>query len=595
MSSHVLGYDCTAVKCGMWYEASKSMSIRVSIGSRVRAVILGGLGLAALGLVSAAEAKDPPRGQPQSRASASRVSAPRAALQRFSAPARVAVQRAAPQRSSQPSRASQARVERSQPRVVERAKPRVVERERPQPRVVEQRTKPKSDVTPQARRQTSEPKQTIAKQIDVPKAPKTTTQKSPSVASDTSKRQAVAAETAKKQTLSSTTGPSTTGTTQSATPKVATQAKPPLPGRMGMSASGGAPPPTGVPKGATALKLAPAVAVGAAAAIAAGASKANAAPATLPAGIKVGNGRGVRPPGIVPRVFTPTLVTGAKTGPRLGLAFATRFPAIKGHRFAGRPRLPLFFVAGVFGFGSSYWYYRTSTTYIVDDPVWVRPLPSCYVGGNVFYREPGSGACFDFARAEPGDYFECNSRVYRWAPDRAASVEDIVAEDDEGSRAVVYEDWAKANPAYIKTKAARPARSVPTSATLEPAQLDCSSCLGAQGPIETGNGMCSLTIANNCPQPISFKGGMSRASGDGRITCEFSDDVENGSQKTVCSAPCASFDEAQAYITAATPKAGWTGKSRACRLIDPAKVAAAQIKGKSGDTGLADIYAPASE
>jgi hypothetical protein len=293
--------------------------------------------------------------------------------------------------------------------------------------------------------------------------------------------------------------------------------------------------------------------------------------AQLPPGVTTGNGRGVRPPGI--QLF--------KTPELANLKYSPKVPFIPNHKHAGRPRVPLYFVAGLFGFGTAYWYNRTSTTYVAQkDAVWVRPTPTCYVDGKVFYRQPGSDRCFNFKSAEPGDYFQVNDKVYRWTPGKHISAEDCVDEEDRARRSVAYESWKRDNPTYLQTIAARPPKPEPVRDVV-PGQLDCSSCLAGIGPVEIGNGMCSLTIANNCEHGVSFKGGISHKSGP--ATCEFEHNAETGEQKVVCNAPCDSFQDAQVYMSAATPKEGWTGATPACRVVDPAKIQTAATTGGSGD------------
>lgn len=528
----------------------------------IRTIWLGLLCMlvAALTASDLAQAREFGRGGGGGRVSSARsFSAPRAAPQRsFVAPRAVssyrsAPQRSAPQRFSAPSRPTVARSERSAPRYVQREQTRPAERKAFT-----------SNVTRPARTSTERVTGTAKS------ASGTGSQSTRSVESRRSGETRFGSEPPKS------TGPAV----------AATQPSRPLPGRMSLT-------PGGIKAGTAA-----AIAAGGAAGYAAGAALSK-PPASLPAGVKVGNGLGLRPAGVAPTRFAagprrPGWVPGLLGGSPRALAFAPRYPLIKGHRFAGLRRLPLFFVAGLYGFGPDYWYYRSSGTYLLDDPLWVLPAPSCYVAGEIFYRDPGRDDCFDFLSAAPGDPFESGGRVYSWQPDSTSSVEDLIADEDANGRSVPLADWKRANPSSANAAAARPKTVAAPTPLPTLALVDCSACLAAQGPIEAGNGMCSLTIANSCPQPISFKGGVSRAPGgtaeEARLTCEFSTDIDTGAQTSVCTAPCASFDQAHTFITAATPKAGAKLTPKACRLIDPAKVDAAR-KSRLGSSSP-DIYAP---
>ena len=318
---------------------------------------------------------------------------------------------------------------------------------------------------------------------------------------------------------------------------------------------GGAPPgggPKGVlPPGAKPLVLGPVgkgVVIAGAAAGAAGA-------------LALGGGGGKVPPS--GQLFTPA------AAPKLGLPPGAKipfkpyqvkfYPAYPGYRWAGRPRFPLWAVVPAVALGAAGAYWWSSET------SWSRPYPNCYVGGGVYYADPYSGSCFDFTSAEDGDYFMVNRRVYRWYPTRYETPEDTIYEESRLNEDAPYDDdWVKkAPPRKSRVAASVVPSSAAASLNLTATQrTDCSSCIAAMGPIQGPAGQCTTMVVNNCAHPVTVDGGFHKTDAG---FCEFSGDIVGAGEMTVCTKPCAEFEQAQAYIKTAMPQSTWKGPVNGCK------------------------------
>jgi hypothetical protein len=274
-------------------------------------------------------------------------------------------------------------------------------------------------------------------------------------------------------------------------------------------------------------------------------------------------------------------------------------PFIPGHKHANRPRLPLFVTAPVLvgvAWASRELYVWNRKSY--DNVGWVAPIPSCYVGGTVFYRNPWTGKCFDFDNAQPGDRFVVGTKAYSWTPARHASVEDCVEDGDRNKTSVPEEEFRRANPvapvrrtsvdssvgytpaALAQSGSGSTGSSGPSSGTVTrtkgtqqtssaaatlPAVLeatDCTSCLSAIGPVEVTGGQCSVTISNNCGMPIAFDMEFQK---ENNTFCQTRSDVASSAEIIVCTQPCTTFLDVRVNLKAAIPKTGATPPFKGCR------------------------------
>jgi hypothetical protein len=236
-------------------------------------------------------------------------------------------------------------------------------------------------------------------------------------------------------------------------------------------------------------------------------------------------------------------------------------PSILGHKNANRPRLPLFVLAPAF-LGASWmgreFYVWNRRSY--DNVGWVAPIPSCYVGGTVFYRNPWTGDCFSFESAEAGDRFAVGTKVYSWSPAKYASVEDMVDDQERTGAAVLSEPFRIANQTAPVSRAPAVPASLSLATNLE--ATDCSSCLTAIGPVEVTGGQCSVTISNNCGLPVAFDVEFQRS---GQTFCQTKLDAASAAEVIVCTQPCAAFVEARVNLKSAIPKLASAAPFKGCR------------------------------
>jgi hypothetical protein len=244
--------------------------------------------------------------------------------------------------------------------------------------------------------------------------------------------------------------------------------------------------------------------------------------------------------------------------------------AIQGHKWAERRRFPLYFASALIITGAV-----VATTY----RPWHRPAPTCYVGGGVFYRYPGSDTCFDFSTAATGDYFETGGKVYRWQPEVYETAEHCIEEQTTRNEVVTYNDWKVRTPApeveRVRIVAAKAAEKPPITLATPIARdrYDCSSCLTAMGPVRGEDGQCTATVVNNCTHTVVTIGGFTK--GENQAFCDFASELEPGQEVAACAQPCENFDEARAYMNIALPPEGYTGDVSQCRVIETAAAAPA--------------------
>jgi hypothetical protein len=278
----------------------------------------------------------------------------------------------------------------------------------------------------------------------------------------------------------------------------------------------------------------------------------------------------------------PTAAAASATGPvrpaaRLPLAnlnhphikpVARVLPSIVGHKNANRPRLPLFVLAPAL-LGASWmsreFYVWNRRSY--DNVGWIAPIPSCYVGGTVFYRNPWTGDCFNFDTAEPGDRFAVGMKVYTWTPVKYPSVEDLVDDQDRTNSSVMNEPFRIANPTPPVSRVSVDAGSRPTIQGAQAGNvgleaIDCSSCLSAIGPVEVTGGQCSVTISNNCGLPVAFDIEFQR---NDQTFCQTKLDAASASEVIVCTQPCTTFLETRVNLKSAMPKLANSAPFKGCR------------------------------
>jgi hypothetical protein len=277
---------------------------------------------------------------------------------------------------------------------------------------------------------------------------------------------------------------------------------------------------------------------------------------------------------LLPKPGAASALSTASTGPvrpaaKLPLAnlnhphvkpVARVLPSILGHKHANRPRLPLFVLAPALlgaGWMGREFYVWNRRSY--DNVGWIAPIPSCYVGGTVFYRNPWSGECFNFETAEPGERFAVGTKVYSWTPAKYASVEDMVDDQERTGASVMADPFRIANPTAPVTRVSTEPMSRP-ALSLE--ATDCSSCLTAIGPVEVTGGQCSVTISNNCGLPVAFDVEFQR---NGQTFCQTKLDAASASEVIVCTQPCTAFLEARVNLKSAMPKLANTAPFKGCR------------------------------
>jgi hypothetical protein len=243
-------------------------------------------------------------------------------------------------------------------------------------------------------------------------------------------------------------------------------------------------------------------------------------------------------------------------------------PSIIGHKHANRPRLPLLVLApallGASWMGREFYVWNRRS---YDNVGWIAPIPSCYVGGTVFYRNPWSGDCFNFETAEPGERFAVGMKVYTWTPARYPSVEDMVDDQDRNGASIMNEPFRIAHPTEPARRVAAEAssRSAFTAAPAVSSGLeatDCSSCLAAIGPVEVTGGQCSVTISNNCALPVAFDIEFQR---NDQTFCQTKLDAAGGSEVIVCTQPCTTFLESRVNLKSAMPKLATSTPFKGCR------------------------------
>jgi hypothetical protein len=238
-------------------------------------------------------------------------------------------------------------------------------------------------------------------------------------------------------------------------------------------------------------------------------------------------------------------------------------PSILGHKNANRPRLPLFVMApallGASWMGREFFVWNRRS---YDNVGWVAPIPSCFVGGTVFYRNPWSGECFSFETAEPGDRFAVGTKVYTWTPAKYASVEDMVDDQERNGVSIMTEPFRIANPAAPVSRVSAVAGSRAPAVALTLEATDCSSCLTAIGPVEVTGGQCSVTISNNCGLPVAFDIEFQR---DGQTFCQTKLDAASATEVIVCTQPCTAFLESRVNLKSAMPKLANSAPFKGCR------------------------------
>jgi hypothetical protein len=249
---------------------------------------------------------------------------------------------------------------------------------------------------------------------------------------------------------------------------------------------------------------------------------------------------------------------------------ARMLPSLVGHKNANRPRLPLFVLAPAF-LGASWmgreFYVWNRRSY--DNVGWIAPIPSCYVGGTVFYRDPWSGECFNFDKAEPGERFAVGAKVYAWIPTKYPSVEDMVDDQERSGASVMTEPFRIANPTApvrrieaTRVSAGGSAGVAAGPATVSMEATDCSSCLTAIGPVEVTGGQCSVTISNNCGLPVAFDVEFQR---NDQTFCQTKSDAASASEVIVCTQPCTTFLESRVNLKSAIPKLATSAPFKGCR------------------------------
>jgi hypothetical protein len=253
---------------------------------------------------------------------------------------------------------------------------------------------------------------------------------------------------------------------------------------------------------------------------------------------------------------------------------ARLLPPIIGHKHANRPRLPLYVLAptllGAVWMGREFFVWNRRS---YDNVGWIAPIPSCYVGGTVFYRNPWTGNCFNFESAEPGDHFAVGTKIYAWAPAKYPGVEDMVDEQERSGASVTSDQFRLANPMPPASRVAVAAGQLPAALGVATAVTtpnsgqnlevtDCSSCLTAIGPVEVTGGQCSVTISNNCGLPVAFDVEFQR---DDQTFCQSKMDAASASEVIVCTQPCTTFLEARVKLKSAMPKFANTAPFKGCR------------------------------
>ena len=235
-------------------------------------------------------------------------------------------------------------------------------------------------------------------------------------------------------------------------------------------------------------------------------------------------------------------------------------PSIPGHKNANRPRLPLYVLAPAL-LGAS-WMGRDAYVWnrrSYDNVGWVAPIPSCYVGGTVFYRNPWTGDCFNFESAEPGERFAVGTKVYTWTPAKYPSVEDMVDDQERTGTSVMADPFRIANPtAPVSRVSTEPTSRQPLSLDA----TDCSSCLTAIGPVEVTGGQCSVTISNYCGLPVAFDLEFQR---NGQTFCQTKLDAASASEVIVCTQPCTAFLDSHVNLKSAIPKLANSAPFKGCR------------------------------
>jgi hypothetical protein len=240
---------------------------------------------------------------------------------------------------------------------------------------------------------------------------------------------------------------------------------------------------------------------------------------------------------------------------------ATIPPAWGWHPWKGKNMLPYFVVGAVVGVGVGAVAYN----------YWTPPPPSCYLGGGVVYYYPGTKVCFDFATAVAGDPFVFEDRIYYWEPRRYRTVELLIAA--EQPRAEPALGWADREPTrltLVKSGMDRAASRAKSVAAVPFDQLDCSTCLAALGPTEGENGMCTVSLVNNCDHDVIASGGLaltSAAAGSPPL-CDFQGEVPAGAEVAACTKPCGEFNEAQVFLNAVIPTEATQRPSPSCRVAE---------------------------
>ncbi len=238
-------------------------------------------------------------------------------------------------------------------------------------------------------------------------------------------------------------------------------------------------------------------------------------------------------------------------------------PSIVGHRNANRPRLPLFVLAPTL-LGASWmnreFYVWNRRSY--DNVGWIAPIPSCYVGGTVFYRNPWSGECFNFETAEPGDRFAVGTKVYTWTPAKYPSVEDMVDDQERSGSSIMNDPFRIANPTPPATRVSVTTNSGSGSPAFGVEAIDCASCLTAIGPVEVAGGQCSVTISNNCSLPVEFDVEFQR---NDQTFCQTKLDAASATEVIVCTQPCTTFIESRVNLKSALPKLATSAPFKGCR------------------------------
>jgi hypothetical protein len=245
-------------------------------------------------------------------------------------------------------------------------------------------------------------------------------------------------------------------------------------------------------------------------------------------------------------------------------------PSIVGHKNANRPRLPLFVMApallGASWMGREFYVWNRRS---YDNVGWVAPIPSCYVAGTVFYRNPWTGDCFNFESATSGDRFAVGTKVYTWTPAKYSSVEDMVDDQERGGTSIMSEPFRIANPTPPATKIALEGPVAPDARggtqnlqgwSVE--AMDCASCLTAIGPVEVTGGQCSVTISNNCGLPVTFDVEFQR---NDSTFCQTKSDAAGAAEVIVCTQPCTTFIETRVKLKSAVPKLANSAPFKGCR------------------------------